>query len=233
MSKSVSGEKKSRHLWREYRGLLVFFFLMMAFRSAWADWVRVPTGSMNPTILEGDRVLVDKHVYGVRVPWTLVRVTQGRDPIRGEIVVFDSPATGTSLVKRLIAVPGDIVQWDAQGLSVNGVRANYSEGDVEELARLLTTTQSEHPQVFRESGFGPGHDILVLPFRLGRQFGPVRVPDDMYFMMGDNRNNSEDSRYFGFVPRRNIVGRATRVVVSFNPERYYVPRAERVFSPLE
>ncbi len=54
--------------WREYRGLLVFFFLMMAFRSAWADWVRVPTGSMNPTILEGDRVLVDKHVYGVRIP---------------------------------------------------------------------------------------------------------------------------------------------------------------------
>ncbi len=136
-------------------------------------------------------------------------------------------------MKRLIAVPGDLVTWDAQGLSVNGVRASYSEGDVDEISRLLTTTQSERPQVFRETGFGSDHDILVLPFRLGREFGPVRVPPDMYFMMGDNRNNSEDSRYFGFVPRRNIVGRATRVVVSFNPEQYYIPRARRVLSPLQ
>ncbi len=147
--------------------------------------------------------------------------------------MFDSPATGTSLVKRVIAVPGDIVSWNDEGLNVNGVRANYTEGDVEALERLLATTQAEHPQVFRETGFGPQHDILLLPFRLSRDFGPVRVPDDMYFMMGDNRNNSEDSRYFGFVPRRNIVGRATRVVVSLNPENSYIPRSERILAPLE
>src|SRR5687767_5035570 len=101
--------KGLRHLWREYRSFIAFAFLMLAFRSAWADWVHVPTGSMNPTILEGDRLLVDKHVFGVRIPWTLVRITQGRDPTRGEIVVFDSPADGISLVNRVVAVPGDMI----------------------------------------------------------------------------------------------------------------------------
>ena len=233
MRESVAGVSKPRHLWREYRGLIAFVFLMMAFRSAWADWVRVPTGSMNPTILEGDRVLVDKHVYGVRIPWTLTRLTQGRDPARGEIVVFDSPATGISLVKRVIAVPGDVVVWNDEGLNVNGVRATYAPGDIVALERLLATTQADHPQVFRESGLGPEHDILVLPFRLARNLDPIRVPADMYFMMGDNRNNSEDSRYFGFVPRRNIVGRATRVVVSLNPENHYIPRGGRILSELQ
>lgn len=233
MPNPAADREKPRGIWREYRGFLVFAFLMMAFRSAWADWVQVPTGSMNPTILEGDRLLVDKHVYGMRVPWTLVHLTWGRDPARGEIVVFDSPATGISLVKRLIAVPGDMVTWDESGLSVNGERAVYAEGDKALLERLLAETRAQSPQVVRETGFGPDHEILLLPYRGGRQFGPVRVPEGMYFMMGDNRNNSEDSRYFGFVPRRNIVGRATRVVVSLNPENYHIPRDGRTLAPVE
>src|SRR5262245_62781859 len=106
--------------WRAYRGTLLFLCLMLTFRSAWADWMTVPTGSMNPTILEGDRVLVDKHVYGLRIPWTLVRISDGRDPARGEIVVFDSPADGISLVKRVIGIPGDVVELDERGLSING-----------------------------------------------------------------------------------------------------------------
>ena len=218
--------------WRGYRNFLMFAALMLLFRSAWADWVQVPTGSMNPTILEGDRVLVDKHVFGFRVPWTLVRVTSGRDPERGEIVVFDSPADGKSLVKRLIAVPGDIVALDEQGLIVNGERARYSAGDVGRLHGLLEATVAEDPRVLHEAGFGPEHDLLVLPHREPRAFGPVQVPPDMYFMLGDNRNNSADSRYFGFVPRRNIIGRATRVAVSLNPDHYYVPRSDRILTPL-
>src|ERR1700728_2753352 len=115
-------------LWRalirqahEYRGLLVFLVLMCGFRSAWADWVYVPTGSMNPTILEGDRLLVDKHVYGLRVPFSLVHLTAGEDPARGDIIVFDSPLDGTSLVKRVIAVPEDTVAMNGEQVVVNGV----------------------------------------------------------------------------------------------------------------
>jgi len=220
-------------LWREYRGTLIFFALLVSFRSAWADWVTVPTGSMNPTILEGDRVLVDKHSFGLRVPFTLLHLTSGADPARGEIVVFDSPQDGTSLVKRVVAVPGDTVELDGEVLIVNGRRARYLERSSEPLRGMLAATRAQSPVVLEEQGTSAPHDILLLPARLSRwQFGPVRVPPGMYFMLGDNRDNSGDSRYIGFVPRRNIVGRATRVVVSFDPDHYYLPRAHRLLSPL-
>ncbi len=223
-----------RKAWREYRNLAIFALLLLTFRSAWADWVHVPTGSMNPTILEGDRLLVDKHVYGVRIPWTLVHLTSGRDPMRGEIVVFDSPADGTSLVKRVIAVPGDVVSLDEQGLMVNGQRARYAPGDVSHLQTLLASTVAMHPEIYREAGIGPRHDVLALPNRYARRFVPLtRVPEGMYFMMGDNRDNSADSRYFGFVPRRNIVGHATRVAFSLDPDHHYLPRGSRTLEPIE
>lgn len=219
--------------WREYRGLLLFLLLMCSFRSAWADWVYVPTGSMNPTILEGDRLLIDKHVYGLRVPFSLLHLTPGANPNRGDIVVFDSPRGGTSLVKRVIALPGDSVALDGERLIVNGVAASYAPGDAAELQRLLRATREHDPEVVRESGVLPGHDILLLPGRRHELLlGPVTVPPGMYFVLGDNRDNSADSRYIGFVPRRNIVGRATRVVLSLNPDRYYAPRPGRFFSPL-
>src|SRR5579863_8397465 len=136
---------------REYRGLLVFLVLMGGFRSAWADWVYVPTGSMNPTILEGDRLLIDKHVYGLRVPFSLIHLTRGDNPDRGDIVVFDSPRDGTSLVKRVIALPGDSVALDGERLIVNGVAASYDAGDASELQRLLRATRAHDPAVVRES----------------------------------------------------------------------------------
>jgi signal peptidase I len=227
--------KKNRAwaLWREHRSLLVFLGLMLCFRSAWADWVTVPTGSMNPTVLEGDRLLVDKHVYGLRIPFTLTHLTSGQDPARGEIVVFDSPVDGTSLVKRLVGVPGDVVEMDGEALIVNGERAQYIEGDADRLRGILQTTAAENPIVLRETGLARDHDVMILPRRVSQRYvGPLTVPDGMYFMLGDNRDNSGDSRYFGFVPRRNIVGRATRVVVSLNPDRYYAPRGDRFLAPL-
>jgi signal peptidase I len=188
---------------------------------------------MNPTILEGDRLLVDKHVYGVRIPWTLVRLTSGRDPMRGEIVVFDSPADGTSLVKRVIAVPGDVVSLDEQGLMVNGKRAHYSAGDESHLKTLLSETIAMDPQVLRESGFGPTHDVLALPNRYARRVvAPLRVPEDMYFMMGDNRDNSEDSRFIGPVPRQLLIGRAHHIVVSADILGWWKPRFERIAAPI-
>ncbi len=222
-----------RRLWQEYRGLAVFLLLMLGFRSAWADWVYVPSGSMNPTIIEGDRLLVNKHVYGLRVPLTLIHITPGEDPKRGDIIVFDSPVNGTSLVKRVIAVPGDTVSLEDEQLIVNGAAARYAHGDLRELRSLLRTTQASHPTVLRESGDGPSHEILLLPDRSApATYGPVTVPHGAYFVLGDNRDNSSDSRYIGLVPRRNIVGRATRVVVSLDPERYYLPRAGRLLKSL-
>lgn len=225
--------EKMRAWWRNYRGTLLFLCLMLGFRSAWADWVTVPTGSMNPTILEGDRVLVDKHVFGLRIPFTRVHVTAGDDPVRGDIVVFDSPVDGTSLVKRVIGVPGDVVALEGDRLTVNGRAARYAVRDIRSVRGLLAATAAEHPLVLREAGLGRTHDVMILPDRLARRsLDAVVVPEGMYFMMGDNRDNSADSRYFGFVPRRDIVGRATRVIVSLNPDKHYAPRSGRFLLPL-
>ena len=225
--------EKLKRFWREHRGLVLFILLMLGFRSAWADWVTVPSGSMNPTILEGDRVLVDKHVFGLRLPFTLIRLTGGAEPARGEIVVFDSPLNGQSLVKRVAAVPGDVLELDGETLIINGQPAHYRPGDLAHLKELLSTTAAESPMVLREDSGGIEHEILILPARTSqRVFGPVTVPPGMYFMLGDNRDNSADSRYIGFVSRRQIVGRATRVVVSFDPEHHFVPRRHRLLVPL-
>jgi signal peptidase I len=228
MVDSAVGISRVNRFWHEYRSTVFFLVLMLMFRSAWADWMTVPTGSMNPTLIEGDRILVDKHVFGVRLPWTLIRLTDGRDPLRGEIVVFDSPADDISLVKRVVGVPGDVVALDQRGLSINGVHAHYADGDPALIAKLLASTQQLDPTVFREGGVLPEHDLLRMPVASPRElFGPVRVPEGMYLMLGDNRDNSADSRYFGLVPRRNIVGLAARVAVSFNPENYNLPRRDR------
>jgi signal peptidase I len=228
MTDSTEARWSPHRLWRENRGLLLFLLLMLTFRSAWADWMTVPTGSMNPTLIEGDRILVDKHVFGLRLPWTLVRLTEGRDPQRGEILVFDSPVDGVSLVKRCVGLPGDVIAIDERGLMINGSYAEYAPGDAALVGALLAATRAREPQVFREAGVLPGHDVLRMPAGSPRQFfGPVRVPDGMYFMLGDNRDNSADSRYIGFVPRRNIVGLTSRVAVSFDPENYYLPRDDR------
>jgi signal peptidase I len=233
MTDSTEARWSPQRLWRENRGLLLFLLLMLMFRSAWADWMTVPTGSMNPTLIEGDRILVDKHVFGLRLPWTLVRLTEGRDPRRGEIVVFDSPVDGISLVKRCVGLPGDVIAMDERGLMINGEYAEYAPGDAALLGTLLEATQARQPSIVREAGVLPEHDVLRLPARSPGHFGPVRVPEGTYFMLGDNRHNSADSRYIGFVPRRNIVGLTSRVVVSFDPESYYLPRGDRWLKTLD
>lgn len=229
---SAAGRRAGQY-WRDYRGALTFMILMLGFRSAWADWVYVPTGSMNPTIIEGDRLLVDKHVYGLRIPFTLIRMTRGEDPQRGDIVTFDSPADGELLVKRVIGVPGDVIAMSDERLTVNGIPDQYMPAGRRDTRSLLLATQAERPQAWGETAGQCMHGILLLPDRPApATFGPVVVPPGMYFMLGDNRDNSADSRYIGFVPRRNIVGHATEVVMSFNPDRYHLPRTRRALIPL-
>lgn len=229
----TGGPQRVRQLWRDYRGALAFLVLMLGFRSAWADWVYVPTGSMNPTILEGDRLLVDKHAYGLRIPFTQIRLSRGKDPQRGDVVTFDSPADGKLLVKRVIGVPGDVVAMNDERLTINGIPARYARADRYATQSLLQTTRAEDPQARRESFARCTHEVLLLPDRPSPStFGPLVVPPGMYFVLGDNRDNSADSRYIGFVPRRNIIGHAREVLLSLNPDRHHFPRARRFLVPL-
>lgn len=217
------------------KSVLVFFSLMLVFRSAFADWMYVPSGSMNPTIVEGDRLLVDKAVFGLRVPFTTIRLTQGEDPQRGDIVIFSSPEDGMTLVKRVIGLPGDTVEMHNEQLLINGKPIDYEEfGDAASIdPELPNTTRSQNHRYVTETLDGKPHEIMLLDAHAAaRSFGPVVVPANQYLMLGDSRDNSKDSRYIGFVPRDNIFGRTRRVVYSLDADSWYRPRSDRWLSAL-
>jgi len=225
---------RTRHLLAANKSLLIFFGLMMVFRSAVADWMYVPSGSMNPTIVEGDRILVDKSAYGLRVPFTTFRLTRGEDPQRGDIAIFPSPEDGITLVKRVIGLPGDSVEMRDERLLINGVETSYAPAQASADAELPAATRLQDRRYFTENLAERPHAIMLLPARtMPRSFGPVVVPEGQYLMLGDSRDNSKDSRFIGFVPRDSIVGRAHHVLYSLDAERWYLPRGDRLLSILE
>ncbi|HSE12300.1 MAG TPA: signal peptidase I [Rudaea sp.] len=221
------------NLLKTNKSLLAFFVLMAVFRSAVADWMYVPSGSMNPTIVEGDRILVDKAAYGLRIPFTTVRLTRGDDPQRGDVAIFSSPEDGTTLVKRVIGLPGDTIEMRDDVLFVNAVAMDYDAASDAADQDLPVNTRLEDHRYLTEKLAGHPHAIMVLPQHLAlRSFGATRVPPGHYLVLGDSRDNSKDSRYIGFVPRDSIVGRAFEVAYSLDAERWYRPRADRFFVPL-
>ena len=118
--------RRAHKIWRDWRGLLLFVAIMLVFRSAVADWNQVPSGSMKPGILDGDRIVVDKLAWDLRVPFTDLRIAQWSNPARGDVVTFVNPLDGRLFVKRVVAVPGDVVELRMKQLIVNGERARYT-----------------------------------------------------------------------------------------------------------
>lgn len=213
-------------IWREWlRPMVLVAAVIFPFRSVVADWNMVPSGSMRPTIVEGDRIFVDKLAYDLKLPFTTQHLAQWADPQRGDIVVFYAPDSGERLVKRVIGTPGDVIELRAEHLYVNGRAARYRSA--------TAVTQSAGENIATEEIGGRRHPVTFLDgVPALRTYGPLQVPNGAYFMMGDSRGNSRDSRYFGFVPRAAIVGRATHVIVSLDPENFYRPRAQRFLQPL-
>jgi signal peptidase I len=210
--------------WKENRGLVYFIVLMIVFRSSLADWNTVPTGSMNPTIIEGDRILVNKLAYDLKLPLSHFRVLSWGDPERGDIIVFDSEIENTRLVKRVIGLPGDVIALNNNQLYINGDLAQYSKLDTLESYQRATEQLPGHPHAMQITAMAPSP---------AGSFDPVTVPAGQYLVLGDNRDNSKDSRYIGFIPRGEIIGRARYVVLSFNYDNYYLPRNNRFFRRLD
>ena len=219
--------------WRNTaRPLLFLMIVLFSFRSAIADWNDVPTGSMKPTIIEGDRIFVNKLAYDLKVPFTTWHILEWSNPKRGEIVVFYSPADGVRLVKRVVGIPGDKIEMVNNHLIINGKQAAYEPLESDTVSQMPEKERGCHGYAREISGAG-SHPVADSPgIKAMRSFGPVVVPKDQYFMMGDNRDYSADSRYIGCVPRSAIVGRASRVVVSFDYDDYYLPRGARWFRKL-
>jgi signal peptidase I len=211
------------------RDIAVMALLIFGARSAIADWNHVPSGSMKPTIVEGDLIFVNRLAYDLKVPFTTWHIAEWDNPKRGEIVVFYSPANGERLVKRVVGVPGDIVAMHSNRLYINGKPLDYAPLD-RKFVQIVEPGARNRYRFAEENLKGTRHPVMALGTNPpGSSFGPVQVPEGKYLMLGDNRDNSADSRYFGFVDRDAIVGRATAVIASWNSNHFYLPRKGRFF----
>jgi len=216
---------------KSFRIWLAFVLLMVALRSAIADYNVVPSGSMMPTVLVGDRILVDKLAFDLRLPLTHIRLARLGEPHRGDIVTVDSRQAGELLLKRVVGLPGDVIALQDNVLSINGVAASYdpvavvpASGDGVDGARYSDERIAGMAHLVRLSQLNPG---------LRSSYGPVVVPPDHYLMLGDNRDNSADSRYYGFFARDELMGRTRRIAFSLDRERGYLPRLERTGKRLD
>jgi signal peptidase I len=209
---------KCKSLIKNWSGTIVFIFLLFAFRSVVADWYEVPTGSMKPTIIEGDRIFVNKLAYDVKVPFTLISLAKWNHPKRGDVVVFDSPVEAQRLVKRVVGLPGDTVMIRDNQLFINNKPAHYEAADQSKVAEYWDITTAAPVLISETFEEQTPHTITIQPFRrfFAQNYGPVEVPADQYFVLGDNRDNSADSRFIGPVHEKYILGKANAVVLSLS-----------------
>ena len=215
-----------KHWLKQNSAFLILLLCFGIFRTAVADWNTVPSGSMRPTILEGDVVLVNRIAYDLKLPLTDIAIARLGEPKRGEVLTFTSPADGVRLIKRLVALPGDAVEMQNEVVFVNGVAAEYgSQTRVNEQTENGGMTTGLRTT---EKIAGKEHAVQFLPqLNAARSFGPYVVPPESYFFLGDNRDASNDSRYIGPVPRRLLIGHANHIVVSADILGNWMPRFGR------
>ena len=190
-SPKLMKHSRLRRIVRESAGFILLLLGLLAVRSTLADHYYVPSGSMEPTLMPGDRVVVDKVSYGLRVPFTSLRVVEGDSVDRGEVVIFDSPRDGTRLIKRIVAVGGDEVVVRNGRLIINGEAMSHVD-------RINTEMFGER-MVSLNMAAGGGPDFFS------------SIPQGKLLAMGDHRGNSLDGRVFGVIDEASVYGRAVAV----------------------
>lgn len=201
------------HRLKAHRGFLLFLLGLGLLRTAVADWNPIPSASMRPTLLEGDVVLVNRLAYDLKLPLTDLTLLHLGEPRRGDVVTFSSPRDGTRLIKRIVGLPGDRVAVRGGLLVLNGqpLPAFDVRSHGERLAPGWVVEAWRGTEVLD----GRPHAVQALPALRGRlDMAETKVPAGHYFMLGDNRDNSEDSRAIGPVSREKLIGRAHRVLVA-------------------
>ncbi len=201
-------------------GLILFIMTLAFFRTAVADWNHVPSDSMEPTLFDGDWVLVDKMTYGPSIPFANIRLGSFNSPERGDIITFVPPHTDVLYVKRVVGIPGDQIGFSGRDVVINGEKLSYNQLAVESTNEI---SQELLGNVNHLIQYGSGGQLPTLN-------GVFTVPEDRYFVLGDHRNNSADSRYWGFVLDDQIMGKVTHVAFSISSKR---PLSERIAIPLE
>ena len=196
------------------RAFFPVILIVFLIRSFVVEPFRIPSGSMLPSLHIGDFILVNKYSYGVRIPVANVKIADSGHPRRGEVMVFRFPGNPSiNYIKRVVGIPGDHILYKDKKLYINGAPMDQSDGR----PYFFDSGSDAHGEALRlmENLGGVKHDILTT----GRQDLPlpeIVVPDGQYFVMGDNRDHSNDSRYWGFVPDQNLVGKAFLIWFSWD-----------------
>lgn len=190
---------------RSFFPVLIF---VLVIRSFIFEPFRIPSGSMKPTLIVGDFIFVKKFSYGLRLPVTETKIIETGQPERGDVIVFRLPSNPSiNYIKRVIGLPGDEVSFERQRLTINGELMNFtSNGEIFERA-----------PVYIEDLDGRSHQTLIHDPNRSKKDGVYIVPEGQYFVMGDNRDRSKDSRYIGTIPETYLVGEAVRVWMHFAP----------------
>jgi signal peptidase I len=215
----------SEVFWQENRQFFAILFCIVFFKSAIADLSSISGASMLPTLLDGDKVWVNKLAYDVKIPFTEISLTKLSNPRRGDIVIVDSKIANKRLIKRIIGIPQDTIYMQNNALVINGVPIDY---DILSRENNATIIEEHLPHKTHQARLSQRFIN-----RSSRSYGPVIVPADEYFVLGDNRDNSADSRIYSFIPRGEIIGRSSSVIFSLDGDNYYLPRAERFLTGLD
>ena len=196
------------------RSFFPVIFIVLLLRSFLVEPFRIPSGSMMPTLLIGDFILVNKFTYGVRLPISNAKIVEMGEPARGDIAVFRFPKDPkVDYIKRIIGLPGDRIGYYNKQLFVNGAPIKQTAlGEYRGVGKGDSMTGSI---LLSEDLAAVTHDILIRDGQPSVQ-GEFTVPEGQYFVMGDNRDNSNDSRYWGTVPEANLVGKAFFIWMSWD-----------------
>ena len=213
-----------QHWLRDKHGFLVFLLCFGFFRTAIADWNPIPSESMRATLQQDGVVLVNRLAYDLKLPLGDIVLARLGDPRRGDVVTFSSPGNGQRLIKRIVALPGDRVEMRLDRLFINGRAAQYREPSaaLETLAPGLTVPALRLSESL--AGERPRRVQWLDGVAARRDLAPQHVPEGCYFVLGDNRDNSADSRFIGCVPRRLLIGRAHHILVSADIRGRWLPR---------
>jgi signal peptidase I len=218
----ILGSSARRTLVEYSRSFFPVLLFVLVIRSFVFEPFRIPSGSMMPTLLQGDFIFVKKYAYGLRLPVTEAKILNTGEPDRGDVIVFRLPSDPSiNYIKRVIGLPGDRVKYERHRLTING-----------ELVDL-----KQHPAAtnidprFVESLDEREHEIRIGDASNLLRDGVYDVPDGHYFVMGDNRDNSRDSRFIGAIPEANLVGEAVRIWMHMDGLKW--PRWERIGSKIQ
>jgi signal peptidase I len=199
-TKLKDGEIRKKSTLREYaESIIIALVLALVIRTFVIQAFKIPSGSMEPTLEIGDHLLVNKFIYGIKIPFTSINLFPWKSPQRGDVIVFIYPLDpGKDFIKRVVGVGGDTVSIVNKKLYINGVEA------------------PDPHAVYRENS------VLLGELQKLDNFGPVTVPKESLFVLGDNRDHSFDSRFWGFVPLKDVLGKAFTIYWSWNSQRSLV-----------